>query len=124
MPIREKVDLSGRYVETKRVYISKEELEHNQKAFYDLIAKLQSLTPQDSNCSGYLWSDVPSEFVEDFIRDFRNHETSTDTQTYLMHRFIKNMTNQRQHYLLGYNINKSKRANVEEFQLPSESLLQ
>ncbi len=122
MPIREKVDLSGRYVETKRVYISKEELEHNQKLFYDLIAKLQSLTPQDSNCSGYLWSDVPSEFVEDFIRDFRNHETSTDTQTSLMHRFIKNMTTRDNITCWDITLISLKRANVEEFQLPIEGM--
>ena len=120
MPIREKVDLSGRYVETKRVYISKKELEHNQKLFYDLIAKLQSLTPQASNCSGYLWSDVPSEFVEDFIRDFRNHETSTDTQTYLMHRFIKNMTTRDNITCWDITLISLKKANVEEFQLPIE----
>jgi len=92
-PIREKVDLSGHYEETKRVFITPDALTHNQKVFYNTIDKLQSITllskPNDSK--GYLWSDVPADVVLDFVRDYQNHDSSIEMQMPSVHRFINHI---------------------------------
>jgi len=90
--IKEKVDLSGRYEETKRVFISPDALAHNQKAFYNTIEKLQSITRlSEPNDKGYLWRDVPAEIVLDFVKDYQNHESSIETQMPSVHRFISHI---------------------------------
>ncbi|MDR3345573.1 MAG: Z1 domain-containing protein [Campylobacteraceae bacterium] len=91
-PIREKVDLSGRYIETKRVLTTSDAINANQKLFFGTIEKLQQqnkLTEADNN--GYLWRNVPADIVLDFIRDYKNHDDSIDTQMPSMHRFVINM---------------------------------
>jgi len=91
-PIREQVDLSGTYTETKRVFISADELAHNQRVMYNTIDKLQSfkhvITPEDK---GYMWRDVPANIVMDFVRDYNNHDSSIETQTTTLHRFINHI---------------------------------
>lgn len=91
--IREKIDLSGRYIETKRVFITPDAISANQKLFFNTIEKLQQikkLSPTDGN-NDYLWRDVPADIILDFIRDYRNHESSIDTQMAPIHRFVRNM---------------------------------
>jgi len=92
--IKEKVDLSGRYIETRRVMIAPDELTANQSLFYKTIEKLQSqkmLSAPNTENGNYLWRDVPADAVLDFIRDYKNHADSVDTQMPSMHRFVLNM---------------------------------
>lgn len=89
-PVKEKVDLSGRYIETKRILITKEDIEHNQQVFFRTIERLQekkTLT-EPNHSQGYLWQDVPADEILDFIRDYRNHDGSIETQMPSVHRFI------------------------------------
>lgn len=92
-PIREKVDLSGRYVETRRILTTKDAMASNQNLFFDTIEKMQSAEKLSSaNYEGnYLWRNVKAGVVLDFIRDYKNHEDSIDTQMPPTHRFILHM---------------------------------
>jgi len=89
-PVREKVDLSGRYIETKRILITKEDMEHNQSVFFRTIERLQEkdTLKQPNHPQGYLWQDVPADEILDFIRDYHNHDGSIETQMPSVHRFI------------------------------------
>jgi len=90
--IREKADLSGHYKETMRVFISPDALAHNQKIFYNTIEKLQTKNRLTApNDKGYLWSDVPADVVLDFVRDYKNHDSSIETQMSPLHRFINHI---------------------------------
>jgi hypothetical protein len=92
--IKEKVDLSGRYLETRRVMIAPDALAANQSLLYNTIEKLQSrelLSAPNTGNGNYLWQDVPADIVLDFIRDYKNHDDSVDTQMPSMLRFVLNM---------------------------------
>ncbi|GHV30958.1 endonuclease [Spirochaetia bacterium] len=92
-PIIEKVDLSGEYVETRRILTTQNAFDANQRLFFNVIEKLQSQNHlATSNIeNGYLWQDVSADIVLDFIRDYKNHDDSIDTQMPSMHRFVLNM---------------------------------
>lgn len=92
-PIREKIDLSGYYRETMRVFVSPEELAHNQKVFYNTIGKLQALKrlTRSNDSKGYLWSNVSADIVLNFVGEYKNHDGSIDTQMPSVHRFISHI---------------------------------
>lgn len=91
--VREKVDLSGRYVETKRILTTTEGLSANQSLFYALIDNLQKhkLIISPNTAQGYLWKDVSADLVLDFVKDYKNHDGSVDTQMPFMHRFVRHI---------------------------------
>jgi hypothetical protein len=45
----------------------------------------------EPNDKGYLWRDVPADVVLDFVRDYKNHDGSIDTQMPSVHRFISHI---------------------------------
>lgn len=91
--VREKVDLSGRYVETRRILTTQEGLTANQHLFYALIEDLQKQTTltRANTPQGYLWQGISADVILDFVRDYKNHDDSVDTQMPFMHRFVKHM---------------------------------
>jgi hypothetical protein len=91
--VREKVDLSGRYVETRRILTTQEGITANQNLFYNLINILQTdkSLANANTAQGYLWQDVPAKRVLDFVKDYKNHDDSVDTQMPFMHRFVKHI---------------------------------
>lgn len=88
--VKENIDLFGRYIETRRVFIKEEERKANEKVFADFIQDLQEkpASPKDGT---YLWSDVNAEKVLDFIQKYNNHGAAWFSQKAPIHRFIKDM---------------------------------
>jgi len=75
------IALAGKLIETAELRVS--DVEHNRLELANFVKRLQRrqrITPATD--SEYLWSEVPAEYVCDFIESFRNHDdASISTQS-------------------------------------------
>ena len=88
--IKATVDLSGRYIETKRVFIREEERKENERVFVEFIKDLEH-RKQSLNNGSYIWQGVPASKVLDFIQNYHSHGSAWFSQKAPIHRFIKDM---------------------------------
>lgn len=75
------VSLKGELIET--VYIRKDSLAANRKVMTDLVSLLSGAPEfkEEKGRQGFLWTNVDSSLVKDFIRRWRNHERNPWTQS-------------------------------------------
>lgn len=88
--IKATVDLSGRYIETKRVFIREEERKENERVFIDFIKCLGHKRCFCNNGS-YVWNNVGANNVLDFVQNYHSHGSAWFSQKAPIHRFIKDM---------------------------------
>lgn len=83
------VGLSNKFIETYALRRSADDIQQNRTAALDLIAGLGVGTISEGNGPYHrLWTHVPGEKVEAFIRRYRNHERALQTQSNAVADFI------------------------------------
>lgn len=87
------VGLSNKFIETYALRRNNDDIQHNRAAALALIADLKStlgeaVEPKESGPKHHIWTNVPGEKIEAFIRSFRNHERALQTQSGAVADFI------------------------------------
>lgn len=87
------VGLSNKFIETYALRRSAEDIEHNRRIALDLIRSVASEDGEGTLHAANgpyhrLWTNVPGEQVEGFIRSYRNHERALQTQSDAVADFI------------------------------------
>ncbi len=75
------VGLSNKFIETYALRRAQEDVRHNREAALSLVADLGPGRLVEGNGPYHrLWTGVPGEKIEAFVRAFRNHERALQTQ--------------------------------------------
>lgn len=87
------VGLSNKFIETHALRRNKDDIQHNRNAALALLADLKTTIGEPRQSTGFgpkhhIWSDVPGERIEAFVRSFRNHERALQTQSGAVADFI------------------------------------
>lgn len=84
------VGLSNKFVETYALRRSGDDIEHNRRAALELVGGLGPGRPSGAGGPHYrIWTKVPGDRIEAFIRKYRNHERALQTQSEAVADFIR-----------------------------------
>lgn len=76
------IDLSKKLIETDKLFRSRTEIKQNRNLLLNFIGKLKKIkSPQFTEAKNYLWKNVSSELVTEFLSGYRNHPASIRTST-------------------------------------------
>ncbi|NQS88727.1 Z1 domain-containing protein [Patescibacteria group bacterium] len=77
------IDLTGRLIETNRLYKAKKKVNYNLNIMADLLRSLKeySREPIHRTNKHFLWKNIPYQIVRDFVELFQNHPESGGTDS-------------------------------------------
>jgi len=82
-PVFREIDLTGRLIETTRLFTNPDVVKWNMKQAVDLLKKVQS-TGQRAILKGsgkVFWTNVPNTLVSEFVEAYKNHPESMVTES-------------------------------------------
>jgi len=92
-PVFRDIDLTGRLIETTRLFLDQKMVSRNLQAMATLFEKVKR-TGEHAGLAGVgklLWKKVPYEDVSDFIEMFQNHPESIRTDSDAVKKYINNL---------------------------------
>jgi hypothetical protein len=80
--ITREIDLSGSLVETSALHNSPDLVSRNLEAIAWIVGKIKDIRAAEEYASdSYLWPDVPTTDILDFVEQFQNHRSALHTET-------------------------------------------
>lgn len=74
------VSLEGRLIETAALMSDENSIAQNYSALEVLVGNANKTATQQESSFGFLWKEVPSEHVKEFIQQYQNHPASQLTE--------------------------------------------
>jgi hypothetical protein len=90
------IDLTGRLIETTRLYKSSTKVTHNLNLMVTLLKQLKSEGTQGKlkDLSHYFWRNVPHKCIIDFVESFQNHPESMQTESGAVKNYVEILANE------------------------------
>jgi hypothetical protein len=84
------VSLSAEGIETARLWDKEAALDANQRLAHDFVARIDGLASADlSRWENWIWRDIPSDLVADFVEQFQAHPLNYTFQGEDIARFLR-----------------------------------
>ena len=92
-PVFREIDLTGRLIETSRLFLDKQVVSQNLRAMVILFGRVQEegLHAGLDGVGKFLWKNVPYECVSDFIEAFKNHPESAVTDSDAVKKYVDHL---------------------------------
>jgi len=101
--IRE-IDLTGRLIETSRLYTADDKVTLNLNIMARLLKQLKNLEMKDKRDTSYplFWRNVPYNYVSDFVESFQNHPESGITDSKVVKKYVEDLA--KEENILEWNV--------------------
>jgi hypothetical protein len=105
-PISRPISVSGRLIETPRLFSDKEILFNNTNSCLNFLKKIDKIVPQENSYlnkkpNAYIWKEVPKDEIVQLLHNFKSHPWNLNFQSSALAKYIEESSNGLENWDVG-----------------------